>query len=163
MLKILYHIQSSSGYYYYCKKLKTGKCRMCAIPMIFCDFEKTLITICLIFLFLIRTIQNSALSLCRFMMRRKAVLIAFFTRSILFVEEIGQREKPGMSLSRKVLESIRTSKMPSYEQIDFLSLQILPDFFRKKNGQEYRIRLEEIVDLSLFENALNIYAFWQYK
>ena len=37
---------------------------MCAIPMIFCDFEKTLITICLVFLFLIRTIQNSALSLC---------------------------------------------------------------------------------------------------
>ena len=58
---------------------------------------------------LIHAIQSSALSLCNVMMRKKAVSIAFFTRSILLVGETGQQEKPGVSLSWKVFDTARAS------------------------------------------------------
>lgn len=39
MLNILHHITSSGGFYCYCEK-KVGKFKICAIPIIFSNFEK---------------------------------------------------------------------------------------------------------------------------
>ena len=119
MLNILHHIQPSGGYYYYCEKIK-HKCRMCAIPMIFCNFEKDIDKNMFHLSLLIHTIQSSALGLCNIMMRKKPVSIPFFTSSVLLVGETGQQEKP-------LLESIRYSKSinrVSSVQINCLSLLI---------------------------------------
>lgn len=40
MLNIPHHIRSSGYYYCYCDKKKEGKCKICAIPVIFSNFKK---------------------------------------------------------------------------------------------------------------------------
>ena len=40
IINILHHIQSSGRWHCYCDKKKQGKCKMCARPLIFSNFEK---------------------------------------------------------------------------------------------------------------------------
>ena len=122
MLNILHHIQSSGGYYCYCKKIKY-KCRMCAIPMIFWDFEKDIDKNMFDLSFLDSYYSKLCFEIMLLYDEEKSCIDFFLHLEYIFG---GRDWTTGETwcVPRRVFDRVRASRRLSWEQTNCLSLLI---------------------------------------